>query len=128
MMNECSSVDDALDVLLPIPSVSPALSAPRRTWTTKTYHWHHLIPPLRSTTNRLRGINDSVPSPPSVLRQVLLADAEGTLAQVEVGGFGAALVQRFSREQPGGDPWGSTGILGEAEMMSRRLVTGWFSW
>lgn len=33
--------------------------------------------------------------------KVLLADAEGTLAHVEVGGFGAAMVQRFSREQPG---------------------------
>jgi len=58
MMNECSSVKDAIQLLQGIPSVSPAFS-------------------------------------------VLLADACGDLAHVEVGGFGTAVVAHFSKEKPG---------------------------
>lgn len=58
MMKDCSSVEDALQLLEATPSVSPAFS-------------------------------------------VLLADAFGDLAHVEVGLFGTAVHQRFSKEKPG---------------------------
>lgn len=58
MMNDCSTVEDALQLLQSIPAVSPAFS-------------------------------------------VLLADALGDLAHVEVGSFGTAVHQRYSRDKPG---------------------------
>ncbi|CAK9038661.1 Hypothetical protein SCF082_LOCUS22710 [Durusdinium trenchii] len=58
MMNECHTVDDALNLLQHIPAITPAFS-------------------------------------------VMLADAEGHLAQVEVGAYGTAVHERYSKENPG---------------------------
>ena len=45
--------------------------------------------------------------------KVLLADAFGDLAHVEVGRFGTAVHQRFSKEKPGA-------------VAVARQITGWF--